>query len=269
MARRSSALSAVDRVTVAATALAVLTLPPRDWLDRLGAWTDLVAAVQPFLGLVALVLVGQMAIARQRLALVPSRRRADREVIASDGMGIHRLLGKVREILDQQARAGDGEPQHRARIVMLTGRSVVDPLFELVRSRPPGRWRIEILIVAPTSPVVGVLEHRTRHDVDASLGHLAELQEMARQERWPYEIEYRMYEAAPTMRGFLIDDRHLFVGYTAWTGDRLTTQGRRLVYVPAGTEANDLEIEWFRSWFDRVFLHGRRAAGTGGAVEEG
>jgi len=240
--------------------LAIVALTPGDRLDRLGAWTELLAGAQPFLGLTALVLVGgQMVIARQKLAVVVRhRRRPEREVIALDGLGVHRLVELVRGILGEMGRSDD-VAGHRARIVMLTGRSVVDPLFEILRShRPPGRWRIEILILSPASPVIARLEHRTRHDVDASLGHLVELQEMARQEGWTYEIEVRMYDAAPTMRGFLLGDRDLFLGYTAWAGDSLTTQGRRLLHVPSGTEASDLEIEWFMTWFDRVFAHARR-----------
>jgi hypothetical protein len=112
--------------------------------------------------------------------------------------------------------------------------------------------------MSPTSPAVAVLQHRTRHDVDASLGHLAELQQVAHQEDWTFEIEYRLYDAAPTMRGFLLGDRHLFLGYTAWNDEGLTAQGRYLLHVQAGSEATQLEIEWFRSWFDRVFAHARR-----------
>jgi hypothetical protein len=259
MIRSSSAWSAVDRVTIAATALAILAVAPRDWLANLGAWTRLATTAQPFLGLVALVLVGgQMVVARHRLDLVRHRRRPERLLISPDSLDLRRLLDVVRNLLDQLGRSKE-VPEHRVRMVLLTGRSMVDTLFDILKSqRPPGRWRLEILVMSPRSPVVAMLEHRTPHDVEASLCRLVELQEMAREESWPYDIEYRMYDAAPTMRGFLLDDRHLFLGYTAWSGDRLTTQGRHLLHVQGGTAATDLEIEWFMSWFDRVFDHARR-----------
>jgi hypothetical protein len=265
MAKRTSVWTTVDGVTIGATALAILAVTPNGWLDNLGAWTELLADAQPLLGLAALVLVGsQTVVVRRRLERVRHRRRPDRELLSTDGLGIYRLLEAVQPILERTGQAKDVS-EHRVRVAMLTGRAMVDPLFDILTSqRPPGRWRVEILVVSPTSPIVAQLEHRTRHDVEASLCRLAELRSIARREGWTYDIEYRTYDAAPTMRGFLVDGAHLFLGYTAWVDDVLTTQGHSLLHVEAGTPAADLEVQWFRSWFDHTFAAAGRPGTPGG-----
>jgi hypothetical protein len=261
MARPGSAWSAIDTITIAAAVLAMLAVTPSQWLGSLGAWTELIVTAQPLLGLIALALVGwQMVVARRRLASARSRRASDPELISSDELGVHRLLEVLQDIFKRMNRVA-GAREHTARVVMLTGRFTVNHLCDIVKQHPHrSRWRIRILIMSPSAPVVGRLQEGTRQDIAANLGHLAELEKMVADQGWPYEIECRTYGVPPTMRGFLLDDRHLFLGHTAWDDGQLTTQGRHLVHIQRGTEASDLQIEWFASWFDWVFAQARPPA---------
>ena len=234
----------MDRMTVTAGVLALLALTPSEWVENLGAWGVLLSAARPVAALgLGLLVVGVVV-------LLLRRSTSPIEVISPGGVPEDSFVRRVLDILESL----DGNRHHTVRIVVITGSSTINYLRQILTTQQlRGHWDIKVLIMSPDAPAVDDLENGSSQNIAASLVTLGQLKAKALAHRWPCTLRWTTYDDPPMMRGFVIDDEHLFLGHTAWRNGTLTDQDRHLIPIRRGPDWADLKIECFTTWFDRTW----------------
>jgi hypothetical protein len=129
------------------------------------------------------------------------------------------------------------------------------------------------LMLDPNVPAVELLAKGSRANIHASVEQLMELRAHAEGEQKPITLEWRGYSQLPLVRGFSVDDDHLFWGLTAWhdadpsprmVTPKMHTQGRWLVYLTSRAEFGRKAIESFHTWFDYQWKYATRDLGDDG-----
>lgn len=245
----------------AGTFLAVLALSPKEWAAKLGSWTSLLFAYKtPLMALLMLALVAMLILARQpfvaRLEYI-----AQAEYFGVPDMTPKGIQSRLIGILDRLGESGHSQA-HIARITFLTGRSTLNYLDQVVdRLSTRSNWDIRVLIFDPDSPEMGRLGPGRREEVLAGCALLASIKQKIVSRSRPASISWRGFSSPPMVRGFLIDEDHLFFGYFEWQkidgSWQLQEQNKRLIYARHGDELSVDSIEFFKSWFDYRWETGR------------
>lgn len=242
------------------TVLAVLALSPQDWTANLGDWTNLIQSNQSFLmALLVLVLVALLVVARQPF-VARLEYLAQSEYLGVPDMAPQGVQSRVVGILDRLSQAERGV--HIARVTFLTGQSTLNYLLQLIdKHSTRSNWEIRVLILDPDSPDVMRLGESAREEILASCARLASVKGRIVSRARPATISWRSFPQLPMIRGFLIDDDHLFFGYFEWQcldgAWELHEQNKRLVYARRGDALSMDSIEFFKSWFDYRWETGR------------
>jgi hypothetical protein len=242
----------------------VFALAPHQLVDNVAAWIGLLSPRDYITAAVALVLL-LVALLGMRLLIMKVRAGSRVEYLGPrvrNGMPEHvprDIEERVVRILDG-LREPNGSGSHEIRLVVVTGQDTLGSFEHIGRMYSTyRRWAVRVLILDPDAPGVDLLARGTRAHIMASLSLLGAMRETAVTDQRPLKLEWRTYQQLPAMRGYLIDDEHLFFGLTAWTGFDLTpkidtprmhTHDKRLAYVTPRDQFGRDAIESFKSWFD-------------------
>jgi hypothetical protein len=251
------------------TLVAVLAVSPAGWTENLGAWTRLLIKFQGLLlGLLVLILIVQLFLARQ-----PFLSRLE-YMAPAEYQGVPHMLpqgieSKIVSVLDE---VGDthSEAEHIVRINVLTGGATLHYLDQVIdRYATRSNWDIRILIADPDSPLIESLGDGAREQITASCARLAAIKDKIISKRRPARISWRSFTVLPMVRGFTIDEDHLFFGYFVWRRDgnkgrwRLCEQNTRLLHARHGDQLSRDCIEFYVSWFDHEWARGKNPEKTG------
>jgi hypothetical protein len=245
----------------AATSLAgVFTLTPRQWQETLEEWVGPVfthqipLAVAVLLGVVVAALLRRQRLVRGLEYMTPT------EYGGISDVAPRRIQLRVTEIL---GTLGDTDPtnEHIARLVVLTGRNTLHYLDQVIeRYASRARWDIRVLILNPESPEIEQLASGTREDARAGCAFLGSLQRKIAAKARPARLSWRMYTELPRVRGFLLDEDHLFFGFFVWEeidgSARLREQNKGFVYAGPRDQLSRDCIAFFKSWFDHEWRRG-------------
>jgi hypothetical protein len=248
------------------TLLAVLALSPQEWAGKLGAWTSLLLAyLTPLMALLMLTLVILLVMAKQpfvtRLEYI-----SQSEYLGIPDMAPVGIQSRVVGILDRLGQSSHSRT-HIARITFLTGRLTLGYLDQIVDKHiTRSNWDIRVLILDPESPETDKIGPGAKQEVVASCALLASIKRKTVSQARPAKISWRGFPDLPMVRGFLIDDDHLFFGYFEWQSIdgawQLHEQNKMLVYARRGDELSTDSIEFFKSWFDYRWEIGRNLDNT-------
>lgn len=251
------------------TLVAVLAVSPEGWTESLGAWTRLFIRFQGLLlGLLVLILIVQLFLARQPF-LSRLEYMAPAEYQGVPDMLPQGIAGKIVSVLDE---VGDtqSEAEHVVRINVLTGGATLHYLDQVIdRYATRSNWDIRILIADPDSPLIENLGDGAREQIFASCARLASIKDKIISKRRPARISWRSFTVLPMVRGFTIDEDHLFFGYFVWRRDgdkrhlRLCEQNTRLLYARRGDQLSRDSIEFYISWFDHEWARGKNLEQSG------
>jgi hypothetical protein len=249
------------------TLLALLALSPQEWAGKLGAWASfLIAHRVHVLVLLVLLLAGLWFKARQpfvtRLEYISQSEYGGITDMAPVG-----IQSRVVGILDRLGQPGHSRT-HIARIIFLTGRSTLNYLDQVVdKHRTRSDWDIRVLILDPESAAMDKLGPGRKQEAIASCAQLASIKHKIVSRTRPAKLSWRGFSDLPMVRGFLIDDEHLFFGYFEWQnvdgGWQLHEQNKTLVYARRGDHLSVDSIEFFKSWFDYRWETGRNLDNLG------
>jgi len=212
------------------------------------------------MALLVLALVAMLILARQpfvtRLEYI-----AQAEYLGVPDMTPKGIQSRLVGILDRLGESGHSQA-HIVRVTFLTGRSTLNYLDQVVdRLSTRSSWDIRVLIFDPDSPEIGGLGPGGRAEVLASCTLLASIKQKIVSRSRPASLSWRGFSNPPMVRGFLIDEDHLFFGYFEWQrvdgSWQLHEQNKRLIYARHGDELSVDSIEFFKSWFDYRWETGR------------
>ncbi len=256
-------------------AIGLLALPPEQWLQNLGSWTDPFVRHRDALmtALVAILILSLAALQASRWLPFTSFRHVDIKRPLSheqDGEGPPKSKFPVkadrilRRLLFRLGQSDPGHP-HVVRIWLATGDTIVSKgyleyFFDVLN--PRAHFQVRILMMDPDSPMIKVCGHEDWADqVRLTCKQLEEIDQRYRDKK-EGTLEWRAYQYPPMIRAVLINEQYLLFGFMKWFRERegiqLHNQNDSYIYLTRRTPGAAEFIDFVKNWFDHEWDQHRR-----------
>lgn len=160
-------------------------------------------------------------------------------------LNINMAFPKILEILKQESNK-----KHIIKIIASSGGTTVNSTIPQLLREIAVPLEISVLVINPKAHFI---KHLPKHWALESSATLNRLNQLKITKNSPHTIIYHTYDYIPCVRGFLIDEKHLFIGFFHWmkAGDEVELKGAdNPHFYYKRTSEHEHYFALFESWFN-------------------